>query len=88
MVEVGVRELKQRTSEVLRRVGDNKETIAITHRGRVVARLVPVPDADRATYDVEALLAEADELAEEIGKHWQPKSMSAADAVKEQRREL
>ena len=88
MESVGVRELKQRASEILRQVREKKESVAITYRGRTVARLVPVLDAGSATQDVETLWAEMDELAEEIGKHWQPKSMSAADAVKEQRREL
>ncbi len=87
MVQVGVRELKQRTSEILREVREKRQTIAITHRGRVIARLVPVQDADRTAEDVERLLAEVDELAEEIGKHW-PSGLSAVDAVKEQRREL
>ncbi len=48
MASVGVRELKQHTSEVLRRVRENGETIEVTFRGRVVARLVPVePRATR-----------------------------------------
>ena len=42
MREVGVRELKQHTSEVLRRVRESKEVIAITRWGQVIARLVPV----------------------------------------------
>jgi prevent-host-death family protein len=41
MVSVGVRELRQRASELLRRVEDG-ETIEITDRGRPVAVLAPL----------------------------------------------
>jgi prevent-host-death family protein len=41
MNRVGVRELKQNASAVLRRVEDG-ETIEVTDRGRPVARLVPL----------------------------------------------
>jgi prevent-host-death family protein len=43
MASVGVRELRQRASELLRRV-EGGESIEITDRGRPVAVLVPVPD--------------------------------------------
>ncbi len=42
MVSVGVRELRQRASELLRLVGQG-EVIEITDRGRPVAQLRPVP---------------------------------------------
>ena len=44
MVSVGVRELRQRASELLRRV-EAGETIEVTDRGRPVALLTPVPEA-------------------------------------------
>ena len=43
MTSVGVRELRQRASELLRRVEDG-ESIQITDRGRPVAVLGPLPD--------------------------------------------
>jgi prevent-host-death family protein len=43
MASVGVRELRQRASELLRRV-ENGETIEITDRGRPVAVLAPLPE--------------------------------------------
>jgi len=43
MTSVGVRELRQRASELLRRV-ENGETIEVTDRGRPVAVLAPIPD--------------------------------------------
>ncbi|HEX2710734.1 MAG TPA: type II toxin-antitoxin system prevent-host-death family antitoxin [Candidatus Acidoferrales bacterium] len=44
MGSVGVRELRQRASELLRRV-EAGETIEVTDRGRPVARLAPLPEA-------------------------------------------
>jgi len=41
MGQVGVRELNQNTSQVLARVSRG-ETVDVTDRGRLVARLVPV----------------------------------------------
>jgi prevent-host-death family protein len=57
MASVGVRELRQRASELLRRV-EAGETIEITDRGRPVAVLAPLPDQGpyerlRAAGDVE-----------------------------------
>jgi prevent-host-death family protein len=43
MATVGIRELRQRASELLRRVAEG-ESIEISDRGRPVAVLVPVPD--------------------------------------------
>jgi prevent-host-death family protein len=43
MERIGVRDLNQNTSQVLARVSGG-ETIEITDRGRLVARLVPVDD--------------------------------------------
>lgn len=43
MTSVGIRELRQRASELLRRV-EGGESIEITDRGRPVAILGPLPD--------------------------------------------
>jgi len=86
MRAVGVRELKQRTSEVLRELRARGEEIDVTHHGRVIARLVPVrrtPVRRRTT----AVWSTMDQLAREIGARWL-KRQSAAAAVREGRREL
>lgn len=44
MTTVGIRELRQRASELLRRV-EAGETIEVTDRGRPVAVLAPLPEA-------------------------------------------
>ena len=85
MREVGIRELKQHTSEILRRVRQGKEAFTITHRGRVVARLVPVEEAGRKRSEAAEVWVEMDELAAEIGAHW-PAGLPAEEAVAEQRR--
>ena len=43
MTRVGVRELRQRASELLRLVAQG-ETVEVTDRGRPVALLTPVPE--------------------------------------------
>ena len=45
MTTVGIRELRQRASELLRRVQAG-ETIEVTDRGRPVAVLAPLPEAE------------------------------------------
>jgi prevent-host-death family protein len=66
MSTVGVRELRQRASELLRLV-ESGETIEITDRGRLVALLTPVPGGSplerlRASGDVEPATADLDDL--------------------------
>lgn len=86
MTQIGVRELKQKTSEVLRRVREEHATYDVTYRGRVVARLVPVVEKKRMTEEEEdRFWEEVDELAKEVSKYW-PDGVSAVDAVREQRR--
>jgi prevent-host-death family protein len=70
MVSVGIRELRQRASEVLRRV-EAGETVEVTDRGRPVALLTPVPQADglerlRADGDATPPQASFETLAEPL----------------------
>jgi prevent-host-death family protein len=92
---VGVRELKEHASRILREIQDRGETVQITNRGKVVARLVPESTrlvrqrtltADERA-NIAATLVDIDALAAEIAEYW-PKGASAVDAVREQRREL
>jgi prevent-host-death family protein len=66
MTSVGVRELRQRASDLLRRV-EQGETIEITDRGRPVAMLTPVPvggelERLRAAGDVNAATSDPTDL--------------------------
>lgn len=70
MVQVGVRELRQTASELLRRVAQG-ETFEITDRGRPVAVLSPVPEGSplerlRAIGLVEPATEEVDDLPEPL----------------------
>jgi prevent-host-death family protein len=83
---IGIRELKARTTTILRRVREEGTTFEVTYRGRVVARPVPVtqPPTEQS---VEAFLEHLDRTAEEIGRH-RPAGVSAVEAVRDVRREL
>lgn len=86
MQTVGVRELRQRASEILRRLEESGEEVQVTRHGRTIARLVPVPsEAMRAR--AREVWADMDRLAAELDEIW-PHDVSAVDAVREQRREL
>jgi prevent-host-death family protein len=66
MATVGVRELRQRASELLRRV-EAGETIEVTDRRRPVAVLAPLPEAEplarlRAAGDVIPAIGSLDDL--------------------------
>ena len=86
MRAVGVRELKQRASELVRLVREEGEEIDVTLRGEVVARLVPVKPK-LSPEQVQALMAEMDQVASEISAYW-PEGVSAVEAVREERRQL
>ena len=87
MRSVGVRELKARTSEVLRQVHEAGETVEITNRGQVVALLIPAAKSAGKAEDDTTFWADWDRLSAEISAHW-PKGVTAEEAVAEQRREL
>jgi prevent-host-death family protein len=66
MTRVGVRELRQRASELLRLV-EQGETVEITDRGRPVALLGPLPEGSplermRAVGEVEPATGDIDDL--------------------------
>jgi antitoxin (DNA-binding transcriptional repressor) of toxin-antitoxin stability system len=66
MTRVGVRELRQRASELLRLV-ERGETIEITDRGRLVALLGPLPEGSpleqlRVAGEIEPATSDLDDL--------------------------
>lgn len=71
MTRVGIRELRQRASELLRIV-ETGETVEITDRGRPVALLTPLPHSDdplermRAAGEVESATASLDDLPDPL----------------------
>lgn len=70
MTSIGIRELRQRASELLRRVQQG-ETIEVTDRGRPVALLSPIPDVSpldrlRAAGEVSEPSSDFDDLPEPL----------------------
>ena len=81
MVTVGIRELKQQASDLVRHVRETGEEIQVTYHGEVVALLIPVKPAKKH----DKAWAKLDHLAAEIGARW-PEGVSAVEAVTEARR--
>jgi prevent-host-death family protein len=70
MASIGIRELRQRASELLRRVARG-ETIEVTDRGRRVAILSPAPDGSpldrlRALGEIEPATGDLDDLPDPL----------------------
>ncbi len=70
MTSVGIRELRQKASEYLRRVAAG-ETIEVTDRGRPVALLTPIPEAPpleqlRSAGDLDEATGTVDDLPEPL----------------------
>jgi len=84
---IGVRELKEQTTRILRRVRERGEEVQVTYRGRPVARLIPVSGRGSGKREAAAVWSDLDRLAAQIGARW-PVGLKAAEAVREGRREL
>jgi len=68
MRTVGVRELREKTAQILKEVNQEGETIQVTQHGRVMAHLVPPPK----TYspdEIRHVIERARGLMEKIGEH-------------------
>jgi prevent-host-death family protein len=84
MITVGIRQLRQEASELVRKVREEGQEVQITYRGKPVALLIPVERA--STEEGKAnCWATLDRLAAEIGARW-PEGVSAVEAVAEGRR--
>ncbi len=91
MTTVGVRELRQRASELLRLV-EKGETIEITDRGRPVALLGPLPEASplerlRAAGEVQPATVDLDDLPAPVvlPPHAEPPSVTLARLRRDER---
>ena len=83
MTTVGIRQLKQQASQLVRMVREQGGEVQITYRGKVVALLIPARRAEPGEGAGRAWM-ELDLLAAEIGEGW-PAGLSAAEAVAEGR---
>jgi len=86
MRSVGVRELKEHTSEILRAVTEEGESLELTVRGKPVARIVPIEKTDRERA-MREFWEHTRELQRRIAEKW-PEGVSALDAVHEGRHRL
>jgi len=82
MITVGIRELKQQASELVRIVRETGKEVQVTYHGKVVALLVPV---EQTVSENDEAWANLDSLAARVGARW-PQDISAAQAVSENRR--
>ena len=87
--KIGVRELKNELTDVIRRVGEERVEYTVTVHGRPVAVLRPLNVADAvvdADDDVQKELAEMAELAWRIGENWSS-AKSAVQLLEDMREE-
>jgi prevent-host-death family protein len=94
MARVGVRELKNQTTEIIRDVRENQAEYVVTYHGRPIAVLLPI---DEAWLEAEArraaeaatpgddVWAELEALRQEIGQSWQSEK-TGVELISEQRR--
>ena len=89
---IGVRELRERTSEVIRRVREERVEYVVTYQGRPVAVILPL-DTDQAEAEMVKASKGAvlgnweryERLAEEIRQAW-PANLSTQDLIDAVRR--
>jgi prevent-host-death family protein len=85
---IGVRELKNRASEIVREVRESRATYVVTVRGEPVAELRPLLAGgirERRQEEVVQVLREVEELSQRIARAWKsPKT--AGELLQEQRR--
>lgn len=86
--KIGVRELKNRASEIVREVHEQEAEFIVTLRGEPVAIIRPLTEKSGRELlhaEEDEALAEVDRLAEKIARAWRsPKS--ALELLEEQRR--
>ncbi|MDQ3930863.1 MAG: type II toxin-antitoxin system prevent-host-death family antitoxin [Chloroflexota bacterium] len=82
---MGVKELKEHLSEVLREVEETGEIVGVSKRGRIVARLVPARYGQRSKHDPRATIVDLDQLAAEISAG-APAGVSVEDVINDIRR--
>ena len=94
MPQVGIRELKNEASEIIRTVREDRVEYVVTHRGRPVAVILPVAEdwqeseaarAAAAARENAAFWERMEALRAEIAAKWQS-DKTGVELVEEQRR--
>ena len=86
--KIGVRELKNQTSSVIRSVREELSEYVVTLRGEPVAVLRPLTEEESKRLrqaEIDATLAEMRSLAQEVASDWTSEK-SGAELITEQRR--
>jgi prevent-host-death family protein len=84
--QIGVRELKIRTSEIVRNVRRRKTRYVITYRGRPVGMLTPIEEPETSTAaTAQDNWEELTRLGQKIAEGW-PAGVSSADILSDMRR--
>lgn len=85
---IGIRDLKNQTSRIVRSVREEMAEYVITLQGKPVALLRPITEADEQQFrqtQIEEAITEMKQLAQEVAAAWtSPKS--GVDLISEQRR--
>lgn len=85
---IGIRDLKNQTSRIVRSVREEMAEYVITLQGKPVALLRPITAADEQQFrqgQIEEAITEMKQLAQEVAAAWtSPKS--GVDLISEQRR--
>ncbi len=98
MPKVGIRQLKNEASEIIRAVREQQAEYIVTYRGEPVAVIVPIEEVAKAEQQADDLAeveaqaradywARLDVLAAEIAAAWQSEK-TAVELIDEQRRDL
>jgi prevent-host-death family protein len=87
MEQIGIRDLKERASEILRRVREEGVSYVVTYHGRVVARLEPEPDEETRRRRGREAVKRLEATRDEIAKHLLP-GPSAVELIREGRDRL
>ncbi|MBI3977344.1 MAG: type II toxin-antitoxin system Phd/YefM family antitoxin [Chloroflexi bacterium] len=83
MQTIGVRALRARTTQILKAVSEQRETIRVTHHGKVLAHLVPPPQPPSPEVIAQAI-EQAHQLMAAIADHV-PASTDAATLMQAER---
>jgi antitoxin (DNA-binding transcriptional repressor) of toxin-antitoxin stability system len=88
MLSFEVNEFIKRIDEMLRLVLEEGETIKITNRGEIIARLEPIRKQRQVdTRGHSTTWNDLERISAEISAYW-PEGLSAIDAVRDVRREF
>jgi prevent-host-death family protein len=85
MTDISIRELKARTSAVMRDVQRNKSPFRVTCRGKAVGLIMPVEQALPGPDAKARAWAQFFTAAEDVGKRWKS-PLTAAEVLADMRR--